>query len=362
MSFNLHNNHQLITREQNYSLNRSIISIHSEDRDLSCWPNSNEFEIILPDSYDNVQSIRLVQSMFPTKLFVFSNSYHNTKLKFIDENSSASSASSGGAGSTELSLTNTKTYHIITIDEGTYTPDELAFELSNKMATKSPGINYKILYNKVTNKFVFSSNRPFTLIFDEYYSEYNNISNCNNSSIFNQHTNWGLGYYLGFDKKQYEATNNGSDIEFNYLEIKTPTNNTIFITSPKCINILGDNTIYMEIDKYNSYDELYPYNDNNSSYNNKYGGKTHSAFAKIIVNNDFDTNYTFKNVLGYKTNLGFTSFDPPLERLSKFKFKFRFHDSRPVDFQNQPFNFSLEINYLTNEINKFYTIRKPELL
>ena len=48
----------LISREQNYVLDRKLLTVHSEDRDSSKWPNSNEFEIVLdseklsPGTYD----------------------------------------------------------------------------------------------------------------------------------------------------------------------------------------------------------------------------------------------------------------------------------------------------------------------
>jgi hypothetical protein len=52
-------------------------------------------------------------------------------------------------------------------------------------------------------------------------------------------------------------------------------------------------------------------------------------------------------------------YDPPIERITRLKFKFRFHDGRLVNFQNFPFDFSLEFNSLRNEINKQYTVRIP---
>ena len=50
-----------------------------------------------------------------------------------------------------------------------------------------------------------------------------------------------------------------------------------------------------------------------------------------------------------------------LERLQKLKFRFRYHDGRLVDFQDFPFNFTLEFNMLKNEIGKCYSVRVPHL-
>ena len=52
-------NHPLIPRGQKYILNRKLVSIHSYDRDIKKWPNSNYFEIDLPSNLKNIQSMRL---------------------------------------------------------------------------------------------------------------------------------------------------------------------------------------------------------------------------------------------------------------------------------------------------------------
>ena len=36
--YNLHNSNQLITNEQNYVLDRKLLTVHSEDRDIKKWP------------------------------------------------------------------------------------------------------------------------------------------------------------------------------------------------------------------------------------------------------------------------------------------------------------------------------------
>ena len=86
-----------------------------------------------------------------------------------------------------------------------------------------------------------------------------------------------------------------------------------------------------------------------------HNGKVNAAFAKIPlqgrfgVSNDSRT-YFLQNMVQY---------DPPIERIARLKFRFRFHDGRLVDFQNYNFDFSLEFNSLRNEINKSYSVRIP---
>ena len=54
--FNVNNEHQLIRRQNTYVLNRKLITIHSEDRDITKWPNSNHFEVTIPEDLINVHS------------------------------------------------------------------------------------------------------------------------------------------------------------------------------------------------------------------------------------------------------------------------------------------------------------------
>ena len=74
------------------------------------------FEIRLPEVLKNVQSIRLDAISIPSNQYVFSNEYQNTKLSFSLQPYS----------STQEILT-------ITIDEGAYSPEELATEIETKM-------------------------------------------------------------------------------------------------------------------------------------------------------------------------------------------------------------------------------------
>ena len=79
---NAYTEHPLIAREQTYVLERKLVTIHSEDRDVCSWPHSSMFEITLPQQLLNVQSIRLIESNFPSVNNVFTNSNQNTKLTF----------------------------------------------------------------------------------------------------------------------------------------------------------------------------------------------------------------------------------------------------------------------------------------
>ena len=340
----LGNSKPLIQRDQNFVLDRKLVTVHSEDRDITKWPNSNTFEIILPETLLNVQSMRLIQATIPGKFFVFSNEYQNTKFTFTMASSDVS--------------------HNITIEEGYYTPEQLAVELETKM-NKTVGdgttTTFNVFYDEVAQKYWFgNTDSSFNLHFCEQIPY--ELIKCEQPLTWPNHTNWGLPYHLGFQKKCYSSKYDPSGITFDY--ISACTNNTTdlsnilhYVKAPLSFTIGGDTCLYMEVDKYNSYDELYPYNESSKQMynNNAYAGKVNSAFAKIPIK-EHDKN-SFDSRTFYLHNL--VHYDPPIERVARLKFKFRFHDGRLVDFQNYPFDFTIEFNCLRNEMDKKYSIRIP---
>ena len=202
----------------------------------------------------------------------------------------------------------------------------------------------------------FSLNFGTQMIYD--------FSGCPEPLIWDRYTKWGMPFNLGYERKRYGTISDISDVTFDYTVPKTlfldssnNTNTVYYSEAPTCVKILGEKAIYMEVDKYNSYDELYPYSQETSSfYNNDYGGKVKSAFAKIPIT-IYPLGELFDSRNGFLQNL--SHYDPPIERITKLKFKFRYHDGTLVDFQKFPFTFVVEFNQLKNEINKKYNVRIP---
>ena len=285
-----------------YGALRQLITVHSEDRDRTKYPQANLFEIELPVEYRNIASMRLSDVDFPCILHVFSTDNQNTKLTF-----------------------NETTY---TIPSGNYTPQQMADTLSTILGIR-------VYYNSVGNTFVFVSPDVFTLDF----SKSEEYETCN-LPVYGNYTHWGLGSYLGFEKMLYRSDTENFPL-FPW-DPSAPTTGT-YIEAPFICNMKGDTCIYMEVALYNSMDELQPYSYySNRPIEGRHGGKHNSAFAKIPLfpNNISEcyTNYYFS--------------DPPLERVQKLKFKFRYHDGRLIQLLNQDFNFTIEINYLRNELTK----------
>jgi hypothetical protein len=344
-SYNVHNAKPLINREQNYVIDRKLVSVHSIDRDITKYPNPNVFSINLPQPIVNVQSLRLVQSTFPVNYYTFSVNYENTQFHF--------------------------TYRDIdycaTIQEGTYTPCQLATELTNVMNDWTKSDTFSVYYDPVGNQLWFgNTTHRFTLDFNYKINygppEHIVPTQCNTSIRWFQYAYWGLPYYIGYNKKQYLATEDPILIpKFNYLQ-PTPGGIPIkYVVVPdkeRVVDIGGERDIYMEVDKYNSYDELYPYTESGRDFysNNAYTGKVNSAFAKIPI--DLATSQNSRNLL----LLNYVQYEPPIERIARLDFRFRFHDGRLVDFRGLEFNFTLEFNSLRPEILRTKNIRVPAML
>lgn len=372
--FNVSNSRPLIPRQQTYVLDRKLVTIHSDDRDIKKWPFSNHFEVELPQIMENVESMRLVECNLPINDEMFKNDYQNTKISFtlVPKDTSKPYYS--------ILFNNIGSKYQLTIQDGFYCPEELAAEIQDRMnavvgeyilsqGLAEPYCNFRVYYDKVGMRFWFGNIMDsFELLFD--HRETYELKNCEQPDMWLKNTRWGLPYYLGFERKLYSSTaaltssGDVTPIHFSYFGPNgtwmTPTGPTLpvyFVQAPLKPFITGESSIYMECKKYNSMDELKPYvQATNNTYNNDYNGYVNSCFAKIPIQR------TPVAILQDSRN-GFLQnvkmFDVPEEKISKIEVKFRYHDGRLVDFETTPFDFSIEFNQLKNEIQRSYQVRIP---
>jgi hypothetical protein len=381
----LKNDHPLIPREQTYSINRKLITVHSEDRDISKWPNANHFELQLPQTYTNVETIALVQYSFPTYYYAFSNDSQNTKITF----------SLGVSGM----------MYTLTISPGFYTSVQFATELQNKMnlAVSSSYGNFRVFYDEVLQRLLFgNTTETFTFIYNapESYDDAPCYAPCisvqpqaqpSATIRWNQYTNWGLGYNLGFVKcfpsecvnvqdvinsnkmPAVPVTSNQSVYYVNSSPTTTgyvwlPVTGTGYVlVPPNPPSLNGYTDMYMEIDKYNYEDEMQPYSSHTtSSRNNDYNGIVNAAFAKIPLQaKPTQIVSALEYMYGDEpqdTSQGFATFFPPLDKLSKLKFKFRYHDGTLVNFGGQNFSFIIALYTYRDEIARSKQLRTPYVL
>lgn len=499
-SFNVNQNHPLIPREQTFVLDRKIISFHSEDRDIGKWPSASHFAVELPGDLRNVQSMRLVEISLPSTQHVFSYANQNTKLSFsmrswsqsspppspsIQNVADPSSCWVAQCGPCLEVLTRcpsilqpTEPSHFFTIeiDEGSYSPTQLATEIESKMNTAIQGLSnkgtWRCKYNDVSNTFWFGyeqgAGQPqytFQLEFarQEKYPDKTGIP-CEPVVWYN-YDRWGLPAYLGYKKQIYQPwslsqlagkypeasrvlqlTSSQFGFDYEYPEYWLSSQKyglVVYVPDPSIymvaedgskvdasgvpygerkicgLNVLGDDAIYMELDRYNTLDEIHPYAEsavntctkrpadmpiatsrggrrpcpsgpadraNRRARNARappcavrpgggcggqpscapssvclhqyQSGRVNAAFAKIPVRcPPYSQFYDTRNA--YLTNI--SHYQPPIERITKLRFKFRYHDGRPVNFHCLPFNFSIEFNMLKDEQQRAMLIRVPPL-
>lgn len=380
--FNVQQNHPLIPRKQTFVLDRKLVTIHSEDRDHAKHPLANQFEIQLPQDLENVQSMRLVDCTLPVNFSTFTNDYQNIKFQFtIFPNPRTDKY-------TIYDALNEHNPYIVEIDEGFYNnPTEMAKEIAGKMNDAVQNTLLKIAQQDEFDPYYSHFQCYFDYVgkvlligndFDDFQLNFDvpmqyDLPVCEQPNMWGLYTKWGLPYYLGFEKNNYETSEYVNGIKYDY-------NNTIFcppsmlnryiditnnnkpvsyiISAPFPVTMFGESAIYMEVDKYNSMDELTPYiNSFDTTDVIKYNGIVNSAFAKIPII-DVPLAQIFDSRNSFLQNI--SQYFPPVKRISKLKIKFRFHDGRLVDFGNSNLNFTIAFNMLKDEMARDYEVRVPE--
>ena len=279
-----------------------------------------------------------------------------------------------------------------------YSPDDpnsIFYRDPTNPAALKPFIVY---YNSTTNKLLVGSKQgEFTLNFSkqEIYDPTCDI----NKAIFHQYTKWGLPSYLGFDKLNYigalteinpatnaflnnigglylpsepvvpwlspegfSALNITGVNEFNAetASLSSVENKKVYdVGATHNLDINGEDAIYMQVDRFNNIDEIYPYSERTGHlYNNDLGQRVNGSFAKIPI-----THTPFGQQLASRTNFLSNIFhsEPPIQRVDRLVFSFRYHDGRMVDFKNLPFSFTLELNMLKDEPARVKQVRVPHL-
>jgi hypothetical protein len=309
----MNHNHPLIKTSHNFVLDRKVLFIDSNDRDIERWPSASEFEINCPQNYTNVESLRLSSIMLPNFFYNISEQLRTNKMIV------------------ELS----GTQYEIKLEDGYYNYTQLATALQRELRVQQA--NFSVSYNSVNRKFTFiDSSNQFAFRFDLPIN-YDCAKDNYKTDVYAQHSNWGLGYILGFDKKKYSTIYGQSSAN---------------IIAPNPSDLEDNKYIYIELEKYNKCDEIKPFL--YYSYNNANSGIVNSAFAKIPIY-PFQDNKGLVND-GYLENISY--YQPPIDKIAKLKLKFRYHNGMLVDFHNFNVSLSLEINQIRNEMNN-YEVRSP---
>jgi hypothetical protein len=408
-SFNTSTSHPLIPNSNEFSLKKKYISIHSEDRNIIKWPSSSDFEIELPQDYINVQGVRLSTWAFPANYNTFSQDQFNTTLLF--QITQPYNPAVVAPFTNELQTIiyaglheNAANNYSFDIEEGHYTPTQMAAELTNKM--NETVYNYLYDYINANNPYLLPSFTEYTgfivafndinqqlwfghtsaqfkiIAFNDfsdtssmsiikplnYIKDNNNI--CKGSHTYPDFSNWGLPSYLGFiredvasiaveDTKSLPKFYYGDPLYSNGAWIlpdpTLPGAVVSYLKTPLKINLSGNAYYYMEIDGMNNLDETIPYNPNTfTRITNATNGVVNSAFAKIPVPAG-----KFAEPCNDTINT-YMIYQPPAERIRKLKIRIRYHNGALVNFGSFNFSFTLELVMFDAQINKKVNMYVPE--
>jgi hypothetical protein len=308
-----------LTKEKGI-LSEKILYVSSSDRDICKWPNSNCFEIQLPETFKNVAQMELMTSQFYLYIHTFTQENQNLAFSFKIPRY-------------------THDPIMCVISEGSYSLEDMRYAIEkalNEATTrklqeeqffdtlKNNYVSFEVKLGPSKKLEIHNRDDPFELLFEEQIGYKVNCKNPNTKWF--QSEDWGLGYNLGFEKKKYQS-------------IYDPLSTRQILRAPNVLVVNNEKYIFMEIEKYNSIDELIPYSIATSNlYDNDYGGTVNKSFALIKIYNELsitsDKDWNSDPIYKFNTP----------ESISKLKFKFRHHNGDLVNFENQPFSFELKFN------------------
>ena len=391
--FNTSTNHPLIPNANDYIIYKKYVSIHSEDRDILKYPNSNQFEIEMPEDITNVYSLRLINWTFPANYnsFSFSNSNITMFFKITKPyNPGANMVFNPLEQAIFAALFQTSNeLFIFTIQEGFYNPTQMVTELQNKFnfvvtqrITKYLTDNsltaeltqfiaqggytkFVIVYNSVGQKIWYGNTSDEFVLANEAVSVVGELDDnlfCGQKAQLPEFDFWGLPSNLGlsrcntlsisitdsvtgdpFTPRFYYGDVNAGDNGYWLLPNPTLTNSVVyFIEPPFKINLMGPAYFYMELNGNNCIDETSPYTVNRFTLsNNITNGIVNSSFAKIAVPTTPISQWFDRESLPYKM------YWPPADRMRRLGVRFRYHNGQLVNFGAFPYSFAIEFTTLT---------------
>jgi hypothetical protein len=185
---------------------------------------------------------------------------------------------------------------------------------------------------------------------------------CSNEKLYPSFSYFGLPAYLGF-KNIFQSSEICTDkyeltlMDASYSSLPTPPFlqnyvvisgttyfiNVYFIKPFYKYTLLKDTYILLDIETLNGADETKPFTDNEFSKTTNQGNGSVNAFLGRIplVSSTNSLSYATSNGGGDYQQM--SNFNPPLERLRKFKISLKYHDGSLVDFGLNEWSFSLNV-------------------
>lgn len=403
-NYNVNSSHPIIPSSQEYMFYKKYVSVHSEDRDIIRYPQSDEFEIELPEDINNVSSIKLVQWTFPANYSTFTPV--NSNIFFAFRIINPYNPGENGVSDIltyrifEALFNSTNDNYSFAIEEGFYNPLQMATEMTNKMnfvvtnkieeyftqkaisdstwnesleqfKTMGGYTRFIVVYNSVSSKLWFGNRADGFRLLNEAGVTANEISQLicvGDRKHLPNASNYGLASYLGLPRCNTNAlsssilTNVINFVSYNgvivprffygdvtpgddgywLLPISDLSGSEVYwVEPPFKINLMGEAFIYMELAGNNCIDETKPFNLSNFTLStNQTNGVVNSSFAKLPVPTTPISQWFDRDSVPYKF------YYPPAERMRRLRFRFRYHDGRPLDFGTFNFSFMLEFTIM----------------
>lgn len=249
------------------------IVLDSRERNVSLFPNPNNYEVNLTQDIQNVSNIRLVSTTFPFSSYLVNNTNNVLQLAYNN------------------------TVVPVTVDTGMYDESGLAQELQTAINSAVGASNFQVTYNARKDNFTFACTASFGLVFrgQQFIHPMNN-------SIDTAYAAGSMGKLLGF----------GID---NYMSVGgNPGSYPNIISSEFRKDFSGVNSIVLTAD-------LLEINVSTSD-------TLLNSFAIVTRTNISDTTQYDVSTVVHK-------FTPPISRLAKLKLRLTDYYGNPYDFQNQ---------------------------
>lgn len=289
---------------------KKTVLIDSRDREPRCTPS--KYTVKLPRVYENVYSVVLHTAEIPYTWYNFSQPFGNASFVV----------------STNTDPTKVTLY----IPDGNYSCESFPCVIQNALNTQYGAGEFAVTYDSTTNRLSIRSSTitSFTLHFNPI-DDVQKQSFCNNNFVglvTPTSTWWGLGFFMGFYRKDYTSDSLST------------------ITSDFSVEVYPFKYIIMELEYMNKQDE--------TLIDGRLSGRIDGCFAKIPVAT-CPCEPIFYRELGC-CFINESIMNPPISQLSQLSVKWRFHDGRPIDFNNADHSFSLEIVTLENNFDEYSSL------
>ena len=258
-------------------LSTYVLSIDSRDRDRTRHPHAGQYDIWLPQRYHSVEKVELLDVQVPSTFYVYAASDNNNTMKvaLLQNDVIVEQAT-------------------VTIPDGNYTASSIVTALQTSLNAAFSS-NFVVELNTSTMKVTITNASGYHIRIDT-------------TTASTGPTEWGLGYYFGFDKN---------------VVLTSPTP----LTAPHPTNVNPVTYLFLDVD---------PFNHIVVTGNN---GSMKAVFAKVPV--------SASNTITY-LNSRTTMFAPcelqaAVAKVPKITIIWRHYGGQVVDFMGYDHSFTLRV-------------------